>query len=92
VNDFDNPDYPRSGGHPHAHGRCDAAGLAGSHDGENPHGRCGELEPAAQIIAWIVSPARSVAAGFMFDLSGGRATYWQSRRKRPLRAPAGRLI
>jgi len=40
-----------------------------------PMGRCGELEEAAQMIAWIVSPACSFTTGFTFDLSGGRATY-----------------
>jgi 2-dehydro-3-deoxy-L-rhamnonate dehydrogenase (NAD+) len=40
-----------------------------------PMKRCGELEEAAQMIAWIVSPACSFTTGFTFDLSGGRATY-----------------
>jgi 3-oxoacyl-[acyl-carrier protein] reductase len=40
-----------------------------------PMARCGELEEAAQMIAWIVSPACSFTTGFTFDLSGGRATY-----------------
>ena len=40
-----------------------------------PMARCGELEEAAQLIAWIVSPACSFTTGFTFDLSGGRATY-----------------
>ena len=40
-----------------------------------PMGRCGELEEAARLIAWIVSPACSFTTGFTFDLSGGRATY-----------------
>lgn len=40
-----------------------------------PMQRCGELEEAAQMIAWIVSPACSFTSGFTFDLSGGRATY-----------------
>jgi len=40
-----------------------------------PMGRCGLLEEAAQLIAWIVSPACSFTTGFTFDLSGGRATY-----------------
>jgi len=40
-----------------------------------PMGRCGELEEAAQMIAWIISPACSFTTGFTFDLSGGRATY-----------------
>src|SRR5262245_19202345 len=40
-----------------------------------PMKRCGELQEAAQMIAWIVSPACSFTTGFTFDLSGGRATY-----------------
>ena len=40
-----------------------------------PMKRCGELEEAAQMIAWIVSPACSFTTGFTFDLTGGRATY-----------------
>jgi NAD(P)-dependent dehydrogenase (short-subunit alcohol dehydrogenase family) len=40
-----------------------------------PMKRCGELDEAAEMIAWIVSPACSFTTGFTFDLSGGRATY-----------------
>jgi 3-oxoacyl-[acyl-carrier protein] reductase len=40
-----------------------------------PMKRVGELAEAAQMIAWIVSPACSFTTGFTFDLSGGRATY-----------------
>jgi 2-dehydro-3-deoxy-L-rhamnonate dehydrogenase (NAD+) len=40
-----------------------------------PMRRCGTLEEAAAMIAWIVSPACSFTTGFTFDLSGGRATY-----------------
>jgi NAD(P)-dependent dehydrogenase (short-subunit alcohol dehydrogenase family) len=40
-----------------------------------PMRRCGELDEAAAMIAWIVSPACSFTTGFTFDLSGGRATY-----------------
>jgi 3-oxoacyl-[acyl-carrier protein] reductase len=40
-----------------------------------PMKRCGELEEAAKLIAWIVSPACSFTTGFTFDLTGGRATY-----------------
>lgn len=40
-----------------------------------PMKRTGELEEAAQMIAWIVSPACSFTTGFTFDLTGGRATY-----------------
>lgn len=40
-----------------------------------PMGRCGTLDEAAEMIAWIVSPACSYTTGFTFDLSGGRAVY-----------------
>ena len=40
-----------------------------------PMKRCGALDEAAKMIAWIVSPACSFTTGFTFDLSGGRATY-----------------
>lgn len=40
-----------------------------------PMKRCGELDEAAEMIAFIVSPACSFTTGFTFDLTGGRATY-----------------
>jgi len=40
-----------------------------------PMKRCGTLEEAANIAAFIVSPSNSFSTGFTFDLSGGRATY-----------------
>jgi 3-oxoacyl-[acyl-carrier protein] reductase len=40
-----------------------------------PMKRCGTLEEAANIAAYIVSPDNSFSTGFTFDLSGGRATY-----------------
>lgn len=40
-----------------------------------PMKRCGTLEEAANLAAYIVSPANSFTTGFTFDLSGGRATY-----------------
>ena len=40
-----------------------------------PMKRCGELSEAAEMIAWIVSPACSFTTGFTFDLTGGRAVY-----------------
>ena len=40
-----------------------------------PMRRCGELAEAAQMMAWIVSPACSFTTGFTFDLTGGRAVY-----------------
>jgi len=43
--------------------------------GKIPMQRCGELQEAAAMIGWILSPACSFTTGFTFDLSGGRATY-----------------
>ena len=40
-----------------------------------PMKRTGTLAEAAEMIAWIVSPACSFTTGFTFDLSGGRAVY-----------------
>ena len=40
-----------------------------------PMRRTGELREAAEMLAWMVSPACSFTTGFTFDLSGGRATY-----------------
>lgn len=40
-----------------------------------PMARCGELDEAAEMIAWILSPAASFSTGFTFDLSSGRAVY-----------------
>lgn len=40
-----------------------------------PMRRCGELDEASAMIAWILSPACSFTTGFTFDLTGGRATY-----------------
>lgn len=40
-----------------------------------PMKRCGTLEEAAGLAAYIVSPGNSFTTGFTFDLSGGRATY-----------------
>lgn len=40
-----------------------------------PMKRCGTLEEAADIAAFIVSPEASFSTAFTFDLSGGRATY-----------------
>ncbi len=40
-----------------------------------PMKRCGTLEEAANMAAFIVSPENSFVTGFTFDLSGGRATY-----------------
>ena len=40
-----------------------------------PMNRCGSIEEVASISAWIVSSECSFTTGFVFDLSGGRATY-----------------
>lgn len=40
-----------------------------------PMKRLGTVEEVAAIATWIVSPESSFTTGFVFDLSGGRATY-----------------
>ena len=40
-----------------------------------PMRRCGTLEEAANMAAFIVSEENSFSTGFSFDLTGGRATY-----------------
>lgn len=40
-----------------------------------PMGRLGTTEEAAALICWVVSTEASFNTGFVFDLSGGRATY-----------------
>lgn len=40
-----------------------------------PMGRFGTPTEAAALIEFIISPAASYTTGFVFDLSGGRATY-----------------
>jgi 3-oxoacyl-[acyl-carrier protein] reductase len=40
-----------------------------------PRGRFLDVEEAAAMIAWTVSPENSFTTGAVFDLSGGRATY-----------------
>lgn len=40
-----------------------------------PMRRCGTVNEAAEMVAWIVSPACSFTTGFTFDLTGGRAVY-----------------
>jgi 3-oxoacyl-[acyl-carrier protein] reductase len=40
-----------------------------------PMKRCGRIEEAASMAAWIVSREASFNTGFTFDLSGGRAVY-----------------
>lgn len=40
-----------------------------------PMNRLGTVEEVANISAWIVSKESSFTTGFIFDISGGRATY-----------------
>ncbi|WP_168769402.1 SDR family NAD(P)-dependent oxidoreductase [Yoonia sediminilitoris] len=40
-----------------------------------PRGRFLEVQEAARMIVWAVSPENSFTTGAVFDLSGGRATY-----------------
>lgn len=40
-----------------------------------PMGRLGTVEEVAAIATWIVSKEASFNTGFVFDISGGRATY-----------------
>src|SRR4030095_8959857 len=41
-----------------------------------PMGRFGLKEEAAAMVAWLCSSDCSFSTGAVFDLSGGRATYW----------------
>ncbi len=40
-----------------------------------PMGRLGTVEEVAALSCWIVSPEATFNTGFVFDLTGGRATY-----------------
>ncbi|HYK47272.1 MAG TPA: SDR family oxidoreductase, partial [Parafilimonas sp.] len=40
-----------------------------------PMKRLGTVEEVAALAAWIVSKESSFNTGFVFDISGGRATY-----------------
>jgi 3-oxoacyl-[acyl-carrier protein] reductase len=40
-----------------------------------PMGRLVQIDEVAEMAAWIASPACSFTTGFVFDISGGRATY-----------------
>ena len=40
-----------------------------------PMNRLGTIDEVAAIASWIVSPEASFSTGFVFDVSGGRATY-----------------
>lgn len=40
-----------------------------------PMGRLVQIDEVAELAAWIASPACSFTTGFVFDITGGRATY-----------------
>jgi NAD(P)-dependent dehydrogenase (short-subunit alcohol dehydrogenase family) len=40
-----------------------------------PMGRFVQVDEIAELAAWIASPACSFTTGFVFDITGGRATY-----------------
>src|SRR5262249_21749549 len=40
-----------------------------------PMGRLVQVDEVAELTAWIASPACSFTTGFVFDITGGRATY-----------------
>jgi 2-dehydro-3-deoxy-L-rhamnonate dehydrogenase (NAD+) len=40
-----------------------------------PMGRCGTLDEVVTMVEFVASPGCSFTTGFIFDLSGGRATY-----------------
>jgi NAD(P)-dependent dehydrogenase (short-subunit alcohol dehydrogenase family) len=40
-----------------------------------PMGRLVQVDEVAELAAWIASPACSFTTGFVFDVTGGRATY-----------------
>jgi 2-dehydro-3-deoxy-L-rhamnonate dehydrogenase (NAD+) len=40
-----------------------------------PMGRLLQVDEVASMAAWIAGPECSFTTGFVFDLSGGRATY-----------------
>ena len=40
-----------------------------------PMGRLGTIEEVASLSCWIISKEASFNTGFIFDISGGRATY-----------------
>ena len=40
-----------------------------------PMGRLSTVDEVASIASWIVSKEASFSTGFVFDISGGRATY-----------------
>jgi 3-oxoacyl-[acyl-carrier protein] reductase len=40
-----------------------------------PMGRFVQVEEIAAMVAWVASPECSFTTGFVFDITGGRATY-----------------
>ena len=40
-----------------------------------PMGRLVRIDEVAELAAWVASPACSFTTGFVFDITGGRATY-----------------
>jgi 2-dehydro-3-deoxy-L-rhamnonate dehydrogenase (NAD+) len=40
-----------------------------------PMGRLVQVDEVAELAAWVASPACSFTTGFVFDVTGGRATY-----------------
>ena len=40
-----------------------------------PMGRLVQIDEVAELAAWVASPACSFTTGFVFDITGGRATY-----------------
>ena len=40
-----------------------------------PMGRLVQIDEVAELAAWVASPACSYTTGFVFDITGGRATY-----------------
>jgi len=56
-----------------------------------PMGRIGRPEEVAALVAWLASDECSFSTGAVYDLSGGRATYWPRRlgEARPARSGRG---
>src|SRR4029077_16471269 len=50
-----------------------------------PRGRMLELEEASSMISWLATAENSFTTGAAFDLSGGRATYCPSGRRRGIK-------
>jgi 3-oxoacyl-[acyl-carrier protein] reductase len=52
---------------------------------KRPMKRLGTVDEAADLVLWLCSEACSFNTGAVFDLSGGRATYWWSSRSKSFR-------